>query len=204
MLSDKFAQELSQVRSIIASSRMGPYYGKLASRERDERVAPSTRPWTPPPGAGLPRQQTSPAVYAQELAHTPRYASSGSPRSRVSGSPRSSTSSSSRSAASSTLSYRRDDFLPPSHSPSDGSMTSTPRQGQVQQASTSFARGPGPDRYRHVHGCKCHVCQPDLYDGADPRLIKRSAARGTFMEPCVEACRCLRCCEERGDTTVFR
>ena len=183
---------------------MGPYYGKLTSRERDERVAPPTRPWTSPPGAGLPRQQTSPAVYAQGLAHTPRSAPSGSPRSRVSSSPRSSTSNSPRSAASSSFSYRRDDFLPSSRSPSDRSITSTPRQRLVQQASTSFAQGPRPDRYHHVHGCKCHVCQPDLYDGADPRLVKRSAVRGTFMESCVEACRCLRCCEQRGDTTVFR
>lgn len=183
---------------------MGPYYGKLTSRDRDKREAPPTRLLSPHPGAGLPCQQASPAVYAQSPANTPQSAASATPGSLTSDSPRSSTPNPSRSAASSknTLSSRRDDFLPPSHSISDRSLTSTPLQRQVNQSSTS-AQGSGSRRHNHVHGCKCHVCQPDLYDGADPRLFKRSAVRGAFMKPCVEACRCPRCCEERGDTTVF-
>ncbi len=182
---------------------MGHFYGKLAGRDREKREAPPNRSQTTPLGPGLPCQRASPAACAQSPASLPRSAASASPQSLIPGSPRPSTANPSRVAPSSTPSSRWDDFLPPSRPISDRSMTSTSRQRQLQQSSASSVQDSGPARFRHVHGCKCHVCRPDFYDGADPRLIKRSAVRGVFMESCVEACRCPRCCEERGDSTIF-
>ena len=119
---------------------------------------------------------------------------SDSPRSLYSESrsPRSTTSAASRSADSSTFSYPSDDIFVASRSPSGRSVAPSTRQDQGQPA--------GLDGTRHVRGCKCLICQPGLYDGADPRLISRSAVRGAFMEPCVDFCRCARCCQQRNES----
>jgi hypothetical protein len=59
-------------------------------------------------------------------------------------------------------------------------------------------RNAGRDPLRHVKGCKCRNCQPDLYLPGVPSMYTAKAEAEVFSRRCVKFCRCKSCCGSRS------
>jgi hypothetical protein len=173
---------------------MGICTGKLASRNREHETVPQRSA----PQYRIVASSSDPRLHSnQPPASTLQSAASASPRSAALPISRSSPS----LAISSSLSHSPGTPSPDivraaSRAYLERFASSSPRrQSGLERASSTPSAGPSHNR--HPKGCKCSICQPDLYEAHDRRLVKMSAVTGSFKEQCVAHCHCFRCSERR-------